>query len=80
MGLRSLFRKRQLATATGTVISPRRPEPQSPPPSEHLADLQDAWAELAEAAKGSGVSSFHACAEAAGPGRKTLQPGAIRIL
>jgi hypothetical protein len=28
---------------------------------EQLAELQDAWAELAEAAKGTGATGLHAC-------------------
>lgn len=61
MGLRSFF-KRRPAIADGmagsTAFGPAVPEPLTP---AQLAELQEAWADLAEAAKDSAVKSFHAC-------------------
>jgi hypothetical protein len=45
---------------------------------EQLAELQEAWVELAEAAKGSRVTSFHACTRT---GRLwTEDPAAVRAV
>lgn len=41
-----------------------------------LAELQEAWAELAEAVKGSGVNSVHACTRNGTPWQK--DPAAVR--
>lgn len=43
---------------------------------EQLAELQTAWVELTEAARGSQVTSFHACTRAGGPW--TEDPVAVR--
>jgi hypothetical protein len=61
MGLRSFF-KRRLAAAGETAVSPAVIDPAAPEltPAE-LAELQEAWAEFAQAAKGTGATSFHAC-------------------
>ncbi|MBT2513141.1 hypothetical protein [Arthrobacter sp. ISL-30] len=37
------------------------PEVSEPLTPEQLAELQDAWAELSQAAEAAGVTSFHAC-------------------
>jgi hypothetical protein len=62
MGLRSFFRGRTAAAGESavskTVIDPAAPEPLTP---GALAELQEAWAEFAQAAEGTGATSFHAC-------------------
>lgn len=77
MGLRSFFRRRQTAagnTAGSTaVVEPQADEPLTP---GQLAELEEAWAELAEAAKGSGVNSLHACTRTGKPWQK--DPAAVR--
>jgi len=77
MGLRSFFRRRQTAaggTAGSTaVVEPQAEEPLTP---GQLAELQEAWAELTEAAKGSGVKSLHACTRNGKPWQK--DPAAVR--
>lgn len=78
MGLPSFF-KRRLAAGTaapaGAVSGPEAQEPLTP---EQLAELQDAWAELAKAAEGSGVTGLHACSR---NGRRWEEdPGAVRGL
>ena len=52
--------------------------PQEPPTPEELADLQNAWAELAEAAKDSGVKGFHACGRGGRPWQE--DPAAVRSM
>ncbi|MFF1253698.1 hypothetical protein ACFVYC_14540 [Pseudarthrobacter sp. NPDC058329] len=79
MGLRSFFGRRPAVageTAVSTVvIDPAVPEPLTP---EQFAELQDAWAELAEAAEGSGVTGMHACSR---NGRRWEEdPAAVRGL
>lgn len=74
MGLRSFFRRRQTAagdTAVSTAVD--NPELLAP---EQLAELQEAWAELAQAAKGSGVTSLHACSRNGRPWEE--DPAAVR--
>jgi hypothetical protein len=57
------------------VSEPAVQEPSSP---EQLAELQDAWAELAEAAKGTGATGLHACSR---NGRRWEEdPAAVRGL
>lgn len=74
MSLRSLFRKRQSAA---TVFVPQcGPEQQEPKTPEQLAELVDAWAELAAAAKESGVESFHACSRNGKPWQE--DPASVR--
>jgi hypothetical protein len=63
MGLRSFFRRGRTAAGAATagstaVVEPQAEEPLTP---GELAELQGAWAELAEAAKGSGANRVHAC-------------------
>ncbi|UKA73545.1 hypothetical protein, partial [Arthrobacter sp. FW306-06-A] len=43
-----------------------------------LAELQEAWAEFAEAAKGSGAKSFHACTRTGKPWHQ--DPAAVRSM
>jgi hypothetical protein len=61
MGLRSFFRRDRTAAGdtagSMAVVEPQAEEPLTP---EELAELQEAWAEFAEAAKGSGVNRVHA--------------------
>jgi len=45
---------------------------------EQLAELQEAWVELTEAARGSRVTSFHACTRAGRPW--TEDPDAVRAV
>jgi hypothetical protein len=61
MGLRSFFKQRPATGSTAPAIAPSEPEAQEPLTHEQLAELQDAWAELAKAAQGSGVTNLHAC-------------------
>ncbi|QOT24082.1 hypothetical protein [Paenarthrobacter sp. YJN-D] len=62
MGLRDFFGKRPAAAGTSdsfaVLDTPQLQEPLTP---EQLADLQQAWAELAQAAEGSDLISLHAC-------------------
>lgn len=74
MGLRSFFGRRQAAagdTSTSTGID--KQELLAP---EQLAELQEAWEELAQAAKGSGVTSLHACSRNGRPWQE--DPAAVR--
>ena len=81
MGLRSWFAHRRTpATAASrpafaAAIEPKEQEPVTP---EQMADLKAAWDELAEAAKESAVTGFHACSR----GRKPWQedPAAVRAV
>jgi hypothetical protein len=80
MGLRSFFQRSparaevSLPAAAVQIASIER-EPLSP---EQLAELQEAWVELTEAARGSKVTSFHACTRAGGPW--TEDPAAVRAV
>jgi hypothetical protein len=64
MWLRSFFRGRQAAAHPASTAAEvaegmeQEPEPVTP---EELAELQKAWAELTEAAKGSRVSGVQPC-------------------
>lgn len=63
MGLRSLFGRRQKAAAR-TIAAPiavSEPATEEPLTPEELSELQEAWAEFADAVKGSGVHSVHGC-------------------
>lgn len=79
MGLRSLFGRRQrgsgAADAPTVVSDPAAEEPLTP---AQLAELQEAWAEFAEAAKDSGVNSVHACTCNGKPWQK--DPAAVRSM
>ena len=60
MGLRSFFtlRRAPAAAEPSAVVVATEREPLTP---AQLADLEAAWAELQQAAKGAGVPSFRAC-------------------
>ena len=79
MGLWSWFaRRRKPATAAGrpdfaAAIEPKDQEPLTP---EQVADLKAAWAELAEAAKESAATGFHACSRGGKPWQE--DPTAVR--
>lgn len=57
------------------VIDPAVPEPLTP---TQLAELQEAWADLAEAAKESAVKSFHACTRNGKPWQE--DPASVRSM
>ncbi|HCB59266.1 MAG TPA: hypothetical protein DEP82_15450 [Arthrobacter bacterium] len=78
MGLRSFFHRSPARADVGRPVSVVQNasverEPLSP---EQRAELQEAWVELTEAARGSKVTSFHACTRAGGPW--TEDPAAVR--
>ncbi|WP_395405906.1 hypothetical protein ACHMXB_22115 (plasmid) [Arthrobacter sp. UC242_113] len=81
MGLSSWFaRLRKPATGAGcpalaAAIEPKEQEPSTP---EQVADLKAAWAELAEAAKESSATGFHACSRGGKPWQE--DPAAIRSM
>lgn len=79
MGLRSFFRRGRTAsgeTAGSTaVVGPQAEEALTP---EELAELQEAWAEFADAAKGSGAKSVRACTRNGKPWQK--DPAAVRSM
>lgn len=77
MGLRSFFRRNRTATG-GTAVSTAVVEPQAEEPLTpgQLAELQEAWAEFAEAAKASGVNSVHGCTRNGKPWQE--DPAAVR--
>jgi hypothetical protein len=81
MGLWSWFaRRRKPATAAGSpafaaAIEPKEQEPLTP---EQMADLKAAWAELAEAAKESAATGFHACSRGGKPWQE--DPAAVRSM
>ncbi|ADX75262.1 hypothetical protein Asphe3_41970 (plasmid) [Pseudarthrobacter phenanthrenivorans Sphe3] len=81
MGLWSRFaRRRTPAAAAGrpVFVAAIEPKEQDPVTPEQMADLNAAWSELAEAAKESAVTGFHACSR----GRKPWQedPAAVRSM
>ncbi|MEW1808442.1 hypothetical protein [Pseudarthrobacter sp. NPDC080039] len=61
MDLLSSFRRRRAAGTAAPAGRVSEPEAQELPTPEQLAQLQDAWAELAKAAEGSGLTGLHAC-------------------
>jgi hypothetical protein len=81
MALWSRFaRRRKPATGAGrtalaAAIEPKEQEPLTP---EQAADLKAAWAELAEAAKESSATGFHACSRGGKPWQE--DPAAIRTM
>lgn len=78
MGLRSLFQRKAVTTARVSPVltgNAGQDEPLSP---ERQEDLQAAWVELTEAARGSKVTSFHACTRAGRPW--TEDPAAVRTV
>ncbi len=79
MGLRNLFTRRQSAgSAASTVVIGSGQGQREPLTPEQLAELQDAWAELAKAAEGSGVTNMHACSRNGRPWQE--DPAAVRGL
>lgn len=78
MGLWSRFGRCKPANdADGTaLVVARQREEQDPLTPAQLADLKDAWAELAEAAKASAVTGFHACSRGGEPWQE--DPVAVR--
>jgi hypothetical protein len=80
MGLRSFFQRSPARAevsrpAAAVQIASVEREPLSP---EQLAELQAGWVELTEAARGSKVTSFHACTRAGRPW--TEDPAAVRAV
>ncbi|MDP9889948.1 hypothetical protein [Pseudarthrobacter enclensis] len=81
MGLWSWFARRRKPTPAArrptfaAAIEPKDHEPLTP---EQLADLKAAWAELAEAAKESAATSFHACSRGGKPWQE--DPAAVRSM
>lgn len=80
MGLQVLFRRHKSGTrdAVSTVVGAGDPEPQEPLTPQQMAELQDAWDELAEAAEGSEVTGVHACSR--NGSRWEEDPAAVRRL
>lgn len=78
MGIKSLF-QRKAATTASAVTAPEAAVGQAEPLSpELLEELRCAWAELAEVAKDSKVTSFHACTRT---GQSwTEDPAAVRAV
>jgi hypothetical protein len=65
MCLGSFFgRNRARAAERVPAVDPAGREPMEASSQERPAELQEAWAELAQAAEEAGVNSFHACARA----------------
>jgi hypothetical protein len=79
VGLRSWFRGRQAQSgaAAATVVA-SEPSAEEPLTAVQLAELQDAWAELAEATKDSAVKSFHACTRNGKPWQE--DPASVRSM
>lgn len=76
MGLRSHFHRKSVTTAHVSpvhAVNAGQDEPRSP---ERQDELQAAWAELTQAARGSKVISFHACTRTGQPW--TEDPTAVR--
>jgi O6-methylguanine-DNA--protein-cysteine methyltransferase len=78
MGLRSLFQRKAVPTARVSPVMTATAEQDEPLPAERQDELQEAWAELTEAARGSKVTSFHACTRAGRPW--TEDPAAVRAV
>ncbi len=72
MGLRSFFTRRRAPAATqpSAVVVPTERKPLTP---AQLADLEAAWAELQQASKEAGVTSFHACTRDGSRGQDSPQ-------
>ena len=79
MGLRSLFMRQKAASgdaaASAAAFEPAPSEPLTP---AQLAELQEAWAELTEAAERTGATSFNACSR--GGKRWEEDPVVVRAL
>ena len=81
MGLWNWFaRRRKPATTAGHPVFAAATEPkeQEPLTPEQVADLKSAWAELAEAAKESAATGFHACSRGGKPWQE--DPAAVRSM
>lgn len=79
VGLKSWFDRRQRgAGAVATPIVESEPVPEQPLTPAQLAELQEAWAEFNEAAKGSGANSVHACTRNGKPWQQ--DPAAVRSM
>ena len=79
MGLWSWFaRRRKPATAAGLPAFAAAIEPKEPLTPERVAELKAAWAELAEAAKESAATGFHACSRGGKPWQE--DPAAVRSM
>lgn len=80
MGLWSWLGWRKPTTGDRHVdrVVPDQPKEQEPPTAEQLAELKDAWAELAEAVKESAVTGFHSCSRGGKPWQE--DPAAVRSM
>ena len=69
MGLRSFFLRKLAGADEAAASSPRLTAPAATEPltPAQLAELRDAWGELSEAAKSSGVTGLHACSRSGKP-------------
>jgi hypothetical protein len=61
MGLRSFFQRNPARADAGLPAAGRIGPAAGEPMPEQLAELGQAWAELAPAAEGAGVRTFHTC-------------------
>ncbi|MEV8150497.1 hypothetical protein AB0O52_20435 [Arthrobacter sp. NPDC080073] len=61
MGLRHFFRKSRARADRSLPAAARIGPEHGEQTPEQLAELEQAWAELAHAAEGAGVTTFHAC-------------------
>lgn len=77
MGLRSLFRRKTAAGDTAGSTAVVEPQAEVPLTLGEPAELQQAWAEHAEAAKGSGVNRPSRLYPPASPGK---DPAAVRSM
>ncbi|MEV8132764.1 MULTISPECIES: hypothetical protein [Pseudarthrobacter] len=80
MGLWSWFGRRKKTTGAGESgqVVAAAPEEQEPLSPEQVADLEAAWAELAEAAKESAVTGFRACSRGGKPWQE--DPASVRSM
>lgn len=78
MGLWSWFGRRKMTKGTGepTHVAAAKLKEHEPLSPEQVADLKAAWAELAQAAKESAVTGFHACSRGGKPWQE--DPAAVR--
>lgn len=76
MGLRSLFHRKSHTTAPVGPVPADTADQNPPLPPERQDELRAAWGELAKAATGSKVISFHACTRTGQPW--TEDPAAVR--
>lgn len=79
MGLWSWLGRRKPASGrVGVRVAPAQPQEPEPLTAEQREDLQVAWAELAEAAKESTATGFHACSRGGRPWQE--DPAAVRTV